>query len=593
MPEPDVGYADLVPLDPSAPAALAPAAIEPPARTLAEVGAAFALPLDSLFDIESRTVARLLGAERLVLLLVDRETDELWTRVPGPAGLVETRQPLGLGLVGEVASTGVRVNVQDAPSEPRFLAAADTLGGDRTRAMLAVPIHGHDGLLVGVAQAANKRGGFSADDELLLASLAPLLGLGVENARRSAELEAQNHALKATQDQLRRKMAEVDLLFAIEREVSAAATLDDLLSAVLAQAQHTFSTDSVAVLLTDSGAGELHVIPSPGVEVQTRLVSAADIGSLERVLTTAEPVLLTATATALVESLAGEERRSVLCMRLVTQEPRGPLKVLGAIEWADPATGAFTDDDRALAVVVATQVGRAVALCRTRVENERTSRLALLGQMLGGLVHDMRSPMTVIGGYAELLTREVDSGARERYSNQIFTQLDQVNAMTRDVLAFIRGERQVLARRVGLSGFWQDMLPVLTRELEPNHVELKLHLEYIGAARLDEGKFRRVITNLARNAAQAMPQGGTFAVSCTAEGDTLRLRFVDNGPGMPPHVAAKLFTAFNSHGKRGGTGLGLALVKEIVEAHGGKVSCTTVEKQGTTFDIRLPHAIVP
>src|SRR5262249_26851538 len=160
----------------------------------------------------------------------------------------------------------------------------------------------------------------------------------------------------------------------------------------------------------------------------------------------------------------------------------------------------------------------AVKLCRARLANERTTRLAALGQMLGGLVHDMRSPMTVIGGYAELLSRETEVSVRDRYSQHILSQLDYVNTMTRDVLAFIRGERQILTRRVQMASFWQDMLPVLTRELTPHGVELRLQIDYTGGARFDESKLKRIVTNLARNAAQAMPSGGEFRVSCRAEG---------------------------------------------------------------------------
>jgi signal transduction histidine kinase len=168
-----------------------------------------------------------------------------------------------------------------------------------------------------------------------------------------------------------------------------------------------------------------------------------------------------------------------------------------------------------------------------------------------------------------------------------------VSQMTREVLAFVRGERQLLVRPVFLGTFWRDLGANLAKELEERRIALELVVEYGGAARFDEGKIRRLATNLARNAAQAMPVGGHFRLACRADGDALVLAFEDDGPGIPPHVATRLFTAFNSHGKKGGTGLGLAIVKEVVDAHGGSIECRTAAGEGTTFTVRLPGAISP
>jgi signal transduction histidine kinase len=111
---------------------------------------------------------------------------------------------------------------------------------------------------------------------------------------------------------------------------------------------------------------------------------------------------------------------------------------------------------------------------------------------------------------------------------------------------------------------------------------------YTGVARFDETKLRRAIFNLARNAIDAMPKGGRFLVSVEREGDELVFRAQDNGPGIPPEIADRLFESFVTSGKKHGTGLGLAIVRKIAQEHGGAVSCKTKPGKGTTFEIRIP-----
>src|SRR5690606_5979129 len=112
-----------------------------------------------------------------------------------------------------------------------------------------------------------------------------------------------------------------------------------------------------------------------------------------------------------------------------------------------------------------------------------------------------------------------------------------------------------------------------------------------GAVTVDDAKLKRLVANLARNAAQVMGQSGRFDIRATTEGRTLVLEFADTGPGLPPDLSSRLFTGFSSRGTAGGTGLGLAIVKEIVDAHGGSIACDSIPGEGTCFTVRLPDAI--
>jgi signal transduction histidine kinase len=117
-------------------------------------------------------------------------------------------------------------------------------------------------------------------------------------------------------------------------------------------------------------------------------------------------------------------------------------------------------------------------------------------------------------------------------------------------------------------------------------IEVELDLGYDGTAHFDEQKILRVFHNLARNAAEAMPDGGHLRLGCVVEGDDLVLSITDDGPGIPEEIQGRLFELFAS-GRRGGTGLGLAIVRKIVDDHRGTIAWTTGPR-GTSFHIRLP-----
>ena len=100
-----------------------------------------------------------------------------------------------------------------------------------------------------------------------------------------------------------------------------------------------------------------------------------------------------------------------------------------------------------------------------------------------------------------------------------------------------------------------------------------------------------MILNLARNAIDAMPEGGRFTLTVDREGDEVIFRAADTGQGILPGVAERMFESFVTAGKKNGTGLGLAIVKKIVDEHGGNITFKTKPGKGTTFEVRFPAGI--
>jgi signal transduction histidine kinase len=251
----------------------------------------------------------------------------------------------------------------------------------------------------------------------------------------------------------------------------------------------------------------------------------------------------------------------------------------------------FVEEDRALLVLIAANASTAIQLHLARESREREERLTTIGRLLSGVIHDLKTPLTVISGYIQLMQHAEAGALRSEYAELALKQFDHIGAMQRDILEFARGDKRLLVRKVYLHKFFDEVRAQLETQLARLRVELVIDLQDRGTARFDEGKILRVVHNLARNAAEAMADKGgklTIKVSRDKNDEALVVTFVDTGPGIPKEIEHRLFQSFVTSGKKGGTGLGLAIVKHIVEEHGGSISVHSTSR-GASFKIRLPQ----
>lgn len=536
-----------------------------------------AVETDQLLDVVMGHVTRLLSAERSTLYLVDRRRGEIWSKVLQGGGLREIRLPLGQGVAGDVVASGEPANIGDAYQDPRFHPEFDKVSGFRTRTILCVPVRGKSGEVLGAIQVLNRVGGpFDGDDEQALLAVAAQMAVALENARLlSAE---------------RRKVRELDLLYTVERELAQAADATQLLDVALSRAIDLSNAEAGAALLLDEERSELYFKKALGGAGDALLATRVPVsrGIAGRVAQDGIPRIVhdAESESPVARELAqryGYHSRS-LCAAPIQADGR----ILGVLELLNRRDGDFGEDDVKLLTMLGGQAGRALRLARDRAARERDERLRLLGQTVAGVLHDLRSPLTVVQSFAELMSEETDPERRHEYADAVVRQVLGIESMTREVLAFLRGESAFLPTQVYLDRFLSDLRELLERELTPRSIELKLDLRAKGKVRIDEGKLKRAVFNLARNAAEAMPDGGTFTICAWREGERIHLSFADTGSGIPDEVRDRLFEPFATHGKRDCTGLGLAIVKQVIEAHGGEIRFESTPGKGTTFTCSLP-----
>jgi signal transduction histidine kinase len=561
------------------------------------------LDLDRLLVVLLEKVTELLDAERATIYLVTDDGTHLESKIAQGGAIATIRLKTGEGIAGWVAQSAATVNIPDAYADPRFNQSVDKTSGFRTRSILCMPMPDHKGRTIGVVQVLNKRlGPFDVDDEALLGTVAAHAGIAIENSKLYLNVLGKNVALLSTQDQLRQRIAELDLLFEIEREASAAIDLDGLLSRLLSRAIQLVGVEAGSILLREKSSGELffRTALGQGADTLQRLKLPAGEGIVGWVALHKEPLLVNdpehdARHDLFIAEKIGVPARSILAVPLLaprTGDDDEPL-TLGAIELVNKRTsaaGGFDDGDLRLLTLIAGQVSRAISIARNREERLHSERLASIGQMMSGVLHDLKTPMTIVSGYAQLMASSEEADQRNHYAELILKQFDLMSSMTRELLQFARGESQLLVRKVYLQKWMPEVRAQLEREFAGKKIELVVDDRYKGAAMFDENKMFRVIHNLARNAAQAMEGGGTFRIGIDTDGPELVLSFADTGGGIPEAMAGRMFEAFATAGKRDGTGLGLAIVKKIVDEHQGRISYESKRGEGTTFRVALPLA---
>ncbi|MGB5701988.1 MAG: GAF domain-containing protein [Polyangiales bacterium] len=565
-------------------------------RALQDISAALGSTLDlgELLEMILDRISEVMEADRSTLYLLDEDTDELWSKVVQGDAVHEIRLKPGEGLAGAVASTGKPLNIKDAYQDVRFDAEWDRRTGYRTRSTLCVPMKNQHGRTIGVVQVLNKHEGyFTVADEAMLTALASHAAVSIENSKLFLSVVGKNIELLETKEQLEKKIRELDVLFEITQVAASAMELDDLLAGVLARTMRATDAEAASILLADEHTGDLTFRAAVGGEPDRvkKMTIKAGQGISGWVAEHGRPQIVNEVDqdprhSTHISDEVGYHPKSVLCVPLRWDDGMGALQLLNKSGGRAP----FIDDDLKMATVIAGHLSTAIAQAQSRAQQAREERLATLGRFLSSMLHDLKTPLTVISGYTQLLVQEEDEDARRDAASSIRRQVQLLKTMMGETLAFAKGERRILIRRVYLHTFFEDLAEQLKPELADKGIRLELTLNDRGVAHFDEEKMQRVFHNLARNAAEAIGEEGGVCRLEVNRGDdgALMLTFSDDGPGVSEQIRGRLFESFTTHGKKGGTGLGLAIVQSIVEDHGGNVAVESRPGR-TAFTITLPQ----
>jgi two-component system sensor kinase FixL len=220
----------------------------------------------------------------------------------------------------------------------------------------------------------------------------------------------------------------------------------------------------------------------------------------------------------------------------------------------------------------------------------QNERLAAVGNTISQIVHEIKNPLMIIGGFAQQLLRAKSLDAKGQQKLAIIVEeVNRLEALMAEMRDYSRPP--TLKREVGrIDKLLQELVELYREYLQERHIELVLTLpEPHPTYFLDYQQIRQVLINLIKNAAEAMPQGGTITIAAQRRPPHLEITVADTGEGMTADVVENIFTPYFTT-KTKGSGLGLAISLNIIRSHNGDIEVDSHPGQGTTFTIRLPLA---
>lgn len=413
--------------------------------------------------------------------------------------------------------------------------------------------------------------------------------------------------LEEVSERLRAKFVEIGRLAELTRAINEGLSLDEVLELVYEKFEGIVPYDRIGLALVEEGGETIRSRWSrtrSGVKVVPDGYQASlDATSLARVLADGRPRILNdlvdylakkpsshATALLVREGM----RSSLTCPLLLKGAP------IGVMFFSSSTTNAYRDAHVDLFLQISGQLAAIVEKSRLHDELVRLNRLK--NDFLGMAAHDLRNPVAAIGGYAEIVLHdEASNGSapeRKRMLRRIGALAGEVNELLEsllDVAVIEAGSFPIAAEPVALAGFLRDVGERNRPVAESKGTTLVVDEAHDEVVRFDPLRVQQVLGNLIGNAVKFSPAGSRVEVGVRVDGGSVAFSVHDQGPGIPPEEQTRLFESFPRTSARptGGersTGLGLAICRKIVEAHGGTIGVESRPGSGATFRFELPRA---
>ena len=548
------------------------------------VAEAINLPLEqhNLLESALESVIRVTQADGAAIRLLDPESHE--AVLAAQRGLSEryiqrySRVHISQDIIGAVARSGKATLSNDMWVDARVNPEMRTLLQEvGHRSLAQVPLVAQDHV-IGVLGIVSARVSFFNEGDLkLLTAIGDQISMAVDNARLYTDLAQRARELEA-----------VNLVAAA---VNQPGDLDQILEDGLKQALVVTGLEMGAIVLRnmkdDSNTLQCHFGMSP------KFV-AAHRERLQQKSFVDWPKDMEISAQIVQIDMEAEDTPLHWKEAGIRQTVNIPLfaegQLVGALNLATRRTKPFTAEEQSLLLAIAHQLGTAIANTRLRQEALKAERLAAVGQVATGVAHDLRSPLGGILRSAEFLARpEISLETRQKLSRAIVSLARRLIGTSQGILDYVQEKKLPLKLEpCNLSSLLDDALTVLQMDFSDRGIEVVRDFRYKKDIVIDADRIAQVVYNLATNARDAMPLGGTFSVSTRKIRKYVEMRFVDTGPGVPGELSNRIFEPFFSYGKSQGAGLGLAIARRIVEEHGGKIVLDSKIGRGATFVVQLP-----
>lgn len=546
--------------------------------------------LDELLGDLLRRVQEALEADTAGLLL--KEGD--WLVLRAARGLdaevhENLRIPVGAGFVGQIASTRQPLALEDTQLFPLY---SDVIRERGICSLLGVPLC-VEGEVVGVLHVGTRtRRRFDEEEIRLLQLVGDRAALAIERTRLSDDVHRRSSHLETLAGTAHRLLGEArpdEFVRTLFHELAQKLDLDVYLNYLVREDGGGLQLSSCAGLPDDviERVRELRFVESVCGKVAQMDAPYAGEGGDTQVNPKTELIRsLGITAYACHPLLAGDD-------------------LIGTLSFGSRGRAAFDPDELALMHALADQV--AIALQRARLLEELQRRAEELedadrrkDEFLATLAHELRNPLSGISNAAYVLGQSKDEQQRIRLEGVIRRQAEHLSRMVDDLLDLSR----ITHGKIELRKETIELGPVLRQAVEAvrplivaraHHLSVEMPDEPL-RLRADPTRVEQILTNLLNNAAKYTDPGGTLTLTAAARGAEVEIQVRDTGIGIPRPLIGRIFDLFAQSERsldraEGGLGIGLSLVKRLVELHGGSIEARSEGSgKGSTFTVRLPMA---
>ena len=387
---------------------------------------------------------------------------------------------------------------------------------------------------------------------------------------------------------------QIQTFYQVNRFISSIHDMDQLLILIMQESESAVDAEASCIALHDPVDGQLHIeyaIGDASEEVR-RVTLAMGQGVLGTVAATGKTLRVNdVTQDSRFDSSVDRKSGFITRSLLAT-----PIQWRGKLLVNKRDGGAFNQSDERLLEIVANQAAIAVENSRLVEGMVQSERLSAIGNMAASLMNDFKSPLTDIRGFAQLLANpDIDADRRKWLSEMILEDVDRYLGMAQELMDYSKGDISLNLRVVQIGTWLKRLIDHMEDDLAEANIGFSTNIDFARDVIMDEARVRRAVLNLVANAVKTMPQGGELTISTEEADGRWRLSVADTGPGIPSDHRSRVFEPFVAMGRVAEPGLGLAIAKEVVEGHGGRLSFETrtadegdEQDSGTVFQIELP-----
>jgi signal transduction histidine kinase len=555
------------------------------------------LELNVVLDAITKAALELIAAGNVHIFLYDPQTETFrlgsacWSdgrRVPAVS------LPRPDGLTAHVVRHGTPMVLNDAPNHPFYQTATTANWG--MQAIAGFPLKRGERVLGAFTLAYLEPHTFSEGELLLMSVLADQASVAIENA----------HLFASTQRRLREMSALVDMA----KQVTGNLKVGSVMQTTVQLVQMLLNARASTIALLTGDGDELVIEAAAGINPKWVHKARMKLGEGVSGLAVSErrPVYIRDTQSQPDFLFFDDVVRSLLAVPLLSRD-----EALGSLTVDSDQPNAFDDSHIQLMTIAAAQVSIAIANARLFEEAEdRAAKLAvayeelkendrLKDELVQNVSHELRTPLTFVKGYVDLLM-EGDMGP-VNYQQQCALQIvaDKTVEITRlidDIMSLQRIDASnLILEEFSLTSLLEESIAGHRLNGRSKGIDLVLeapagHVAVVA----DRIRVNQALNNLIVNAMKFSPDGGTVRVVLTGDTEQVQIAVADEGIGVPSDKLDRVFERFyqvdgSSRRRFGGTGIGLALVKRIVEAHHGRVWAQSGASRGSSFFIALPRQL--